>query len=136
MRVVARNVVTVLLCVCVVSCTKIYNQESPLAPSGGAGDTGTGARIEYRVAGSAVAATIRYSNSDDGLTQVNTGLPWSVTFTTTRSTMYLSLDAQPVSFGSAPPFMSAQIFVNGLLLREASSTTFFAPLTVSATYRR
>lgn len=94
-------------------------------------------QIEFRVTGTATAATIRYTDGDNGMAQVVTALPWSARVRANQSVLLVSLDVTPVSFSStAPPFIAAQIYVDGVLLREASATTFFQPLQVSATVRR
>lgn len=117
------------------SCNEIYTDgSSPTQPSNN-GRT-TAYQIEYRVFGTATSITARYSNSEDGLNQVQTSLPFLITVGSNKDTIFLSLEAVAQSFGSAAPFMNAQILVNGQLFREASTTNFFTPLIVSGTYRR
>jgi len=52
--------------------------------------------------------------------------------------MFLSIDATPTSYPFLLfPFMSVQIFVDGLLFREASSADFLlATITASGTWRQ
>jgi hypothetical protein len=117
------------------ACTKVYTDRegsSPTAP-GRVGDY----LIEYRVQGTAISTTIRYADSDNGMTQVVTGLPWSVRVRSNQAVLLVSLEVTPQSFSSlSPPFLVAQIYLDGVLLREASATTFLQPLSVSATVRR
>jgi hypothetical protein len=98
--------------------------------------------IEFRVTGNATGARIKYSTSFDGTVQVLTTLPFiqSVTLPSTASTSFLSLEATPLSYGSAAayyPYMTVQIFVNGVIFREAGSNDFLlTTLSVSGNYRR
>ena len=95
--------------------------------------------IELRVLGNALSARIRHSNSEDGLTQVVTTLPYIVQFDTLSDSMFLNLEVTPISYSSLTlfPFLTAQIFANGSLFREASSTEFFLnTVTVNGTWRR
>jgi hypothetical protein len=88
-------------------------------------------QIEYRVTGTGGPATIRYTNTIDGLTQTISGLPFSASVRSSRDNIFISLDVIPQGFG----FVNAQIFVNGYLWREGS-TTFGGTVTVSGTLRR
>ena len=95
--------------------------------------------IEYRVSGNANSVRIRYSNVSDGLSQVVTTMPYVTRFTTKDTTMFLSLEATPISypFSVTFPFLSVQIFVDGNLFREASSNEFLLnTLSVSGTWRK
>jgi hypothetical protein len=96
-------------------------------------------RIEYRVNGNALSARVRFTNAVDGTTLVTTTLPYTATITTTDTSMFLSLEATPISypFTNNTPFMSAQIFVNGILFRESISEDYsYAPVTISGTWRK
>jgi hypothetical protein len=95
-------------------------------------------KIEYRVTGNAIGARVRYSNSNDGIAQVTTVLPFVFNITTNQQSIFLSLEATPTGYGilTTTPFMAAQIFVDGLLFRETASSDFFlSTLTVSGTWR-
>jgi hypothetical protein len=94
-------------------------------------------RIEFRVNGTSTTARIRYTNAVDGTTQIITSLPYVTTVTTQESFMFVTLEATPVSYTYTPfPFMSVQIFVNGVLFREAVSDNLLNPLSVAGTWRR
>ncbi len=96
-------------------------------------------KIEFRVVGNASGVTLRHSDSINGLMQVTTTLPYLMTYSTNQSSIFLSIEATPHSynFSVTSPFMVVQIFVNGLLFREASSNTFLlSTLTVSGTWRQ
>lgn len=95
-------------------------------------------KIEFRVSGNATGARIRYSNSNDGIAQVTSVLPFVFNITTNQQSIFLSLEATPTGYSSftISPFVAAQIFVNGLLFRETASSDFlFTTITVSGTWR-
>ena len=101
-------------------------------------DTGKNS-IEFRVSGNPVLARIRYSTPVDGLTFVNTSLPYVIGLSTTQNTMFLSLEATPTQypFTITIPVLQVQIFVNGNLFREASSSDFsLNTISVSGTWRK
>jgi hypothetical protein len=96
-------------------------------------------KIEMRVSGNASSVRVRTSNPNDGLTQTVTSLPYFISFDTTEDTLFVSLDVTPLSYSSSVqfPFMSAQIFVNGTLFREATSADWlFNTLSVNGTWRK
>lgn len=122
----------------IVSCTKVY------VPSTSPSDTTNQVThtskdvIEFRVNGNATIARVRYSDSLGGLNQVNTILPFNSEFTSTRDSIFLSLEATPLSYQYTifSPFLSVQIFVNGTLFKEASSSDFLLnTISVSGVYR-
>jgi hypothetical protein len=95
--------------------------------------------IEIRVLGNATSARIRYSNAVDGLAQIVTTLPFITSVKTDRDNLFLSLEVTPISYSALTmfPFISAQIFVNGELFREATSTDFLlSTISVNGTFRR
>lgn len=97
----------------------------------------TQTKIEFRVNGSSTTARIRYTNAVDGTTQVVSSLPYITTISTTESSMFLTLEATPISYSfSQFPFMSVQIFVNGVLFREAVSDNLLNTVSVAGTWRR
>jgi len=107
-------------------CDKIYiNPTNPVTPSDNGRGSNPASQIQFRVNGNATSVRIRYSNPLDGLTQVITTLPYITTLSTNDSSMFLSIEATPLSYGTTTfPFLSAQIFVNGILFREATSSDF------------
>lgn len=117
--------------------TVINVPPAPTAPT--PTETVTTQRVDFRVFGNATSARIRYSNAADGLTQVVSGLPYNASFTTTDTVIFLSLEVTPTAypFSVTFPFLSAQIYVNGQLFREASSSEFlFNTLSVTGTWRK
>src|SRR5215471_16050818 len=116
--------------------TNITNQ-IPTTPTP---TTPTGNTIEFRVTGNANSARIRYSNSDDGIAQTVSALPFFYSFNTTDAEMFLSIEVTPVQNGQLildpNPFLAAQIFVNNKLFREGSSVDYTTTLEVSGNWRR
>ncbi len=101
--------------------------------------TSTPVAIQFRVTGNATSVRIRYSNERDGLIQTVTTLPYFTTFTSTSDAVFLSLEVTPLVFSASTdnPFLAAQIFVNGNLFREATSTSYFLnTIAVDGTWRR
>ena len=123
-----------LLLLLLPSCTKIYNEGGPTSPDRIV--TPKPDLIEFRVSGTATQVTIRYTSSIDGLNQTVSGLPWSTTFSSTRDILFVSLDATAQNFSSATVFLSVQIFINGVMFREASANGFTPQVVVSGTHRR
>jgi len=114
----------------------IYNPTEPSKPATVAAVVKSS--ISFRVFGNASQVRIRYSTPLDGLTQVVTSLPYANTFTTTETSLFLSLEGTPLVYPVVlSPFLNVQIVADGLLFREATSNDFTAnPLTVSGTWRR
>lgn len=102
--------------------------------------TGPSARtdqLEFRVIGNIPSARIRASDSINGLTQTTTGLPWYYSTASTRSNVFLSLDAvalEPAAAGTG--ILQVQIVVNGEIFREASAVGYAPIVSVSGTFRR
>jgi hypothetical protein len=95
--------------------------------------------IEFRVVGNASSARIRYSTPTDGLTQVVSSLPYFSSFSTTATSMFLSLEVTPLSYPllSGNPFLAIQIVAGGVLFREATANDTTAnTLSVSGTWRQ
>jgi len=130
-----------LLSLSLVGCTDIvYPPSSPDSVSRNpTTPTTKNVKIEYRVSGNATSVRIRFSNNEDGLSQVVTTLPYTNTFSTESDSLFVSLDVTPISYSALTtfPFLSAQIFVDGKLFREATSNEFLLnTLAVSGTWRR
>jgi hypothetical protein len=124
------------------SCTRIYNERdrsttttTPTSPT----PPVTRTTIEFRVVGNASSARIRYSTPVDGLTQVISSLPYSSSFSTAATSLFLSLEVTPLSYPllSGNPFLAIQIVVNGALFREATANDLsLTTLSVSGTWRQ
>jgi hypothetical protein len=132
------------------ACSKVGSENvtspTPLPRNGGSGSGNNptptpvqSSKIEFRVAGNAVSARIRFTNAQDGTTILTSTLPYITTVTTTESSMFISLEATPTSypFGITNPYLAVQIFVNGSLFREAISEDFYYnTVSVSGTWRK
>jgi len=113
----------------------VPDTKSPTAPS----TPVVTSKIEYRVTGNANSVKIRFSNEQDGLVQLTTTLPFFSSFSTKEDSLFVSLEVTPVSYSTLVdfPFLSAQIYVNGNLFREATASTFLlATITVNGNWRR
>lgn len=88
--------------------------------------------VDFRVTGDAVIAHIVLNNSLDGQQTIDTTLPWSQSLKITTDT-FLYLEAQSDHVGT----MHVQIFVDGVLFREASTdaTGFSTKAIASGTFR-
>jgi hypothetical protein len=73
--------------------------------------------VEFRVLGTVPLADITYGSAQDGTTMTETSVPWTASFKTTRTSLFVYLKAQSSFTGT----ISAQIFVDGVLFREASN---------------
>lgn len=108
-----------------------YNPTQPSQPSQSV--------VQFRVTGTLTSARILYTDPLDGTVQVITSLPYVAQVTANTNELFLALDVTPLnySFASASPFVSAQIFVNNVLFREAIDTSgSFNTLSVSGTWRQ
>lgn len=95
--------------------------------------------IQFRVIGNANAVRVRYSTPADGLAQTVTTLPYFNSFTTSATSLFLSLDVTPTGYPMLllNPFLGAQIVVNDTLFREATASDLtLATLSASGTWRR
>jgi hypothetical protein len=93
--------------------------------------------VEFRVIGNFPTVQIRYRTPLDGTTQVTTGLPWSTVVKMVKGPMFLSIDAIARSepSGAGGPYLQVQIFVNGILFREANSSEKVPMISVSGQHR-
>jgi hypothetical protein len=73
--------------------------------------------IEFRVLGTVPLTDITYGSAQDGTTTTETTVPWSASFKTSRPSLFVYLKASSSFTGT----ISAQIFVDGQLFREASN---------------
>jgi len=82
-------------------------------------------RVDYRVTGTHVRNVhITYFSSSQGTTQVTTDLPWSITYRTPDLHPFVYLQADTPIDQNEEGTLVVQIFVNGLLFREAHATGF------------
>jgi|SRR5580765_1787404 len=69
-------------------------------------------------------------SSTEGTSQVRSTLPWFATIRTTRTQMFLSVEAQGQGFGD----LTVQIWADGSLYREAVAQGDFPQAAVSGTW--
>lgn len=87
-------------------------------------------RIEFRVLGSVNTVDIAYASTEQGSNLVTTGIPWFALIHTTLDEIFLSISASSFDFGT----LSIQIFVDGILFREANADGFEPRVSVSGTW--
>ena len=80
--------------------------------------------VEYRVTGDIPNTHITYFSSIRGTTRTQTDLPWVSSYETTELHPFLSLVAQSPFENVVNGNLVAQIFVNGVLFREARGSGF------------
>ena len=138
-----RSILVVLVALLVAGCgdtiINVPTQPSSATATGTTTPAVVKHTIQFRVLGNATSARVRYATPTDGLAQVVTSLPYFNTFTITGDSLFLSLDAMPLSFATSVsyPFMSVQIVVDNTVFREASSQDFLSsPLSVSGQWRQ
>ena len=85
--------------------------------------------VEFRVTGTVTLATITASDTREGLSIIDTGLPWFQSFKITKDT-FLYLDAVSSDFG----IIHVQIYVDGNLFREAYASGFTPKISVSGQF--
>lgn len=138
-----RKLIPLILAVGIVACRDVVNVTSP-TPTPTVSPTPTPTpivlnTIEYRVNSNASSVKITYSFPTDGLTLVTSVPPYDTSYSTTLNTVFVSLSATPVSypFNILTPFTSVQIFANGNIFREATSSDFLlGTISVSGTWRK
>jgi hypothetical protein len=75
-------------------------------------------------------ADITVVSSTEGTSQVRSTLPWFATIRSTRTQMFLSIEANGQGFGD----LTVQIWVDGTLFREAVAQGDFPTAAVSGTW--
>ena len=77
--------------------------------------------FEFRVNGTVLGQLdISMTNTAEGSTLIRSDIPWFVIVRSTRTFMFLSLEASAIGFGK----LTVQIFVDGQLFREATADGF------------
>jgi len=85
--------------------------------------------FEFRVTGTVRRVDISHSSTTEGTTLLTTDLPWFATIRSTRTLMFLSLVVSSALFEEGT--LTAQLFVDGQLFREAHATGFQPTVTIS-----
>jgi hypothetical protein len=136
-----KSIIPIILAIGIFSCRDVVNvnQPSPTPTPTVTPVVPTNNIIEYRVQGNASSAKIKFSFPTDGLTLLTSVLPYDTTYSTPLNTVFVSLEATPVSypFNILTPFLSVQIFANGNIFREATSSDFLlGTISVNGTWRK
>ena len=76
--------------------------------------------FEFRVTGTVRRVDISHSSTTEGTTLLTTDLPWFATIRSARTLMFLSLKVAAAPFDEGT--LTAQLFVDGQLFREAHSS--------------
>lgn len=113
--------VAILLATSAACCVKTYYptptkggaDASPVAPT----PLAVSHTIEFRALGTAPGVEITYGSAQEGTTVITTLVPWSASFKTTRTNLFVFLTAKAQGFGH----LSVQIFIDGELFREADA---------------
>jgi hypothetical protein len=88
-------------------------------------------RVDYRVLGTNVRAVeITYFSSTQGTAQTRTDLPWFLTYQTRDPSVFVYLSAA-APLDPLEGTLIVQIFLDGVLFREARSSGFAPSVTVS-----
>jgi hypothetical protein len=87
--------------------------------------------VAYRVTGTISNTQITYFSSIQGTTQVKTDLPWAVSYQTTDLHPFLYLAAETPIDNFLEGNLVVQIFVNGVLFREARGSGFVISVAAS-----
>jgi hypothetical protein len=122
----------VLLLPLLAACTSDGNGiRGPLAPSPPPAPPPPPTVIEYRVTGTIPGTRITYFSSTQGTTQVATDLPWSLSYTAGAlpAFVYLAADTPVDTFTEGT--LVVQIFVGGVLFREARGSGFVISIAAS-----
>lgn len=80
--------------------------------------------VDYRVTGTIPNTHITYFSTISGTTQVTTDPPWSISFQTTELHPFLYLAGQSPFENAVNGSIIVQIFVDGVLFREARGNGF------------
>jgi len=104
---------------------------APLAPSPPPAPPPAPTVIEYRVTGTIPGTRITYFSSTQGTTQVTTDLPWSLSYTAGAGPAFVYLAAEAPLDNFTEGTLVVQIFVGGVLFREARGSGFVIAIAAS-----
>lgn len=110
--------------------------EPPIAPTPVPPVPIVATRIEYRVTGTHRDVTITYTSSIAGTTILRTDLPWFLTYETLAAQTFVFVQAAGSSFNTVEGPIVVQVFVDGLLFREARANGLIPVVEVSGEVRR
>jgi hypothetical protein len=102
---------------------------NPTAPTPPPAPAPTVHTFEFRVTGTVRRVDISHSSTTEGTTLLTTDLPWFATIRSTRVLMFLALTVAAREFDEGS--LTAQLFVDGQLFREAHATGVGPTVTIS-----
>jgi len=85
--------------------------------------------FEFRVTGTVRRVDISHSSTTEGTTLLTTDLPWFATIRSTRTLMFMAVTVSAGEFEQGS--LTAQLFVDGQLFREAHATGFAPQVSIS-----
>jgi len=108
-------------------------QRDPLNPSAPTPPTPPPAtlRIDYRVTGDIPNTQITFFTATQGTTEVKTDLPWTISYTSNDLHPFLFLAGETPNDNFTNGSIDVQIFVNGVLFREARGSGFVISVSAS-----
>ena len=106
-------------------------RESPAGPTLPPPPAPATLSVSYRVTGTIPNTRITYFSSLQGTTQLTTDLPWTVNYSTTDLHPFLYLAAESPVDNVDDGSLVVQIFVNGVLFREARGAGFTVAVAAS-----
>jgi hypothetical protein len=87
--------------------------------------------VQYRVTGDIPATQITYFSSVQGTTQIKTDLPWVISYQSDDLHPFLYLAAEAPLDNFIDGSLTVQVFVDGVLWREARGSGFVISIAVS-----
>ena len=124
MRILCVAVLAPVLVMSASGCTKNY-----YPPAADSANTVIGAptpvvvthTIEFRALGTVSNADVSYGSAQEGTTTITTSVPWSASFKTTRTNLFVYVTGTAEASGA----LTVQIFIDGELFREADRVNLF-----------
>jgi hypothetical protein len=129
------RLLSVVLLLVVAACDREGGRLGLRDPVGGAAPTPPVApvllRIDYRVIGTIRNVKITYFSAIQGTTQTITDLPWAISYQTANMRTFVYLAAEAPLDNVVEGSLIVQIFLNGMLFREARGSGFQPSVAVS-----
>jgi hypothetical protein len=110
-------------------CKADRDGDNPTAPTPPPAPEPTVHSFEFRVTGTVRRVDISHASTTEGTTLLTTDLPWFATIRSARTLMFLSLKVASAPFDEGT--LTAQLFVDGQLFREAHATGFEPSVDIS-----
>jgi len=128
----ARYLPLALVLVVAAACSnEASGQRDPLNPTAPTPPPPATLRIDYRVTGDIPNTQITFFTATQGTTEVKTDLPWTISYTSADLHPFLFLAAETPITNFTNGTIDVQIFVNGVLFREARGSGFTISVSAS-----